>query len=175
MTRLVRPQRSALPLARCLSFRISFLTMQPAPHTLKLSVGAMASAVSGATSRDGLRFANRPHVLRCRACKRDNRLTAGTVMQDTRTPLSTWFWGAYLVSTDTAGISAVRFQRQLGIKTYETAFRLLHKLRAGMVRPDSDRIGQNPDEHVEIDEAWVGGKTRGLGEADRSEPCCCRC
>lgn len=41
------------------------------------------------------RFTNRPHVLRCRACKRDNRLRAGTVMQDTRTPLSTWFWGAY--------------------------------------------------------------------------------
>lgn len=109
------------------------------------------------------RFANRPHVLRCRVCKRDNRLTAGTVMQDTRTPLSVWFWGAYLVSTDTAGISAVQFQRQLGIKTYETAFQILHKLRAGMVRPDRDRIGQNPDEHVEIDEAWVGGKTRGLG------------
>jgi transposase-like protein len=109
------------------------------------------------------RFANRPTVLRCRACKRDNRLTAGTVMQDTRTPLSTWFWGAYLVSTDTAGISGVQFQRQLGIKTYETAFQLLHKLRAGMVRPNRDRIGGDPEYHVEIDEAWVGGKTRGLG------------
>jgi hypothetical protein len=32
-----------------------------------------------------------------------------------------------------------------------------------MVRLDPDRIGQNPDEHVEIDESWVGGKTRGLG------------
>jgi hypothetical protein len=84
-------------------------------------------------------------------------------MQDTHTPLSVWFWGAYLVATDTAGISAVPFQRQLGLRGYETAFQILHKLRAGMVRPDRDRIGQNPDEHVEIDESWVGGKTRGQG------------
>jgi len=109
------------------------------------------------------RFANRPHVLRCRKCKRDNRLTAGTIMQDTHTPLSVWFWGAYLVATDTAGISAVQFQRQLGLRVYETAFQILHKLRAGMVRPERDRIGGNLNDHVEVDETWVGGKTRGLG------------
>ena len=44
------------------------------------------------------RFANRPQVLRCRKCQRDNALTAGTVMERTRTPLSVWFWAAYLVS-----------------------------------------------------------------------------
>ncbi len=53
------------------------------------------------------RFANRPQVLRCRKCQRDNALTAGTVMERTRTPLSIWFWAAYLVSSHTPGISAV--------------------------------------------------------------------
>ena len=114
-------------------------------------------------AREPYRFTNRPHVLRCRVCKQDHRLTAGTIMQGTRTPLSTWFWGAYLVSTDTAGISAVQFQRQLGLRTYETAFQLIHKLRAGMVRPDQDRIGGRPNEHVEVDETYVGGRTRGEG------------
>ena len=38
-------------------------------------------------------------------------------------------------------MSAVQFQRQLGLSRYETAFGILHKLRAGMVRPDQDRIG----------------------------------
>ena len=51
------------------------------------------------------RFANRPQVLRCRKCQRDNALTAGTVMERTRTPLSIWFWAAYLVSSHTPGIS----------------------------------------------------------------------
>lgn len=100
-------------------------------------------------------------VLRCPACRKDAYLTAGTVMQDTRTPLATWFWGAYLMTTQTPGMSAAQFQRQLGLTRYETAFTLLHKLRAGMVRPDRDKIGEKWG--VEIDECYVGGATRGEG------------
>lgn len=114
------------------------------------------------TAGEPFRFEARPGVLRCRKCRKDNRLTAGTVMEGTHTPLSVWFWAAYLVSSQTPGMSAVQFQRQLGLTRYETAFQILHKLRAGMVRPDADRIGRIED-HVEVDECWVGGKTRGEG------------
>jgi hypothetical protein len=100
-------------------------------------------------------------VLRCRACQKDTSLTAGTVMQASHTPLTTWFWGAYLMATQTPGMSAVQFQRQLGLTRYETAYTILHKLRSGMVRPNRDKIGS---EHpVEIDECNVGGATRGEG------------
>jgi transposase-like protein len=108
------------------------------------------------------RIATRPHVLRFKACKKEARLTAGTVMQDSHTPLLTWFWGAYLVASLTPGMSAVQFQRQLGLGRYETAFQILHKLRAGMVRRDVDMIGGVHT--VELDETWVGGKTRGQGK-----------
>ena len=84
-------------------------------------------------------------------------------MERTHTPLSVWFWAAYLVASQTPGISAVQFQRQLGLSRYETAFQILHKLRVGMVRPDQDRIGGKPGEHIEADETWVGGRTRGEG------------
>lgn len=84
-------------------------------------------------------------------------------MEGTHTPLSVWFWAAYLVASQTPGISAVQFQRQLGLSRYETAFQILHKLRVGMVRPDQDRIGGRLGEHVEADETWVGGRTRGEG------------
>ena len=79
------------------------------------------------------------------------------------TPLSVWFWSAYLVSSQTPGVSAVQLRRQLGLSRYETAFQILHKLRAGMVRLDQDRIGGRPGEHVEVDETWAGGRTRGKG------------
>ncbi len=82
-------------------------------------------------------------------------------MQDSRMPLQTWFWAAYLVTSYTPGISATQFQRQLGLNRYETAFQMLHKLRIATVRPDRDLIGS--DGHVEVDEAFVGGKTRGEG------------
>jgi hypothetical protein len=88
------------------------------------------------------RFAKRTSVvLRCRACHVNTSLTATTVMQSSRMPLSVWFWGAYLVTTQTAGQWALQFQRQLGLKRYETAFQMLHKLRAGLVRPERDTIG----------------------------------
>jgi hypothetical protein len=108
------------------------------------------------------RISTRPHVLRCRKCRAETRLTAGTVMQDSHTPLLTWFWGAYLVTSQIPGISAVQFQRQLGLGRYETAFQILHKLRQGMVRPDADRIG-GQGSHVEADDTWVGGQTVGEG------------
>lgn len=114
------------------------------------------------TSGEPYRYSTRPGVLCCRSCRRETRLTAGTVMEGTRTPLSVWFWGAYLISSQTQGMSAVQFQRQLGLTRYETAFQILHKLRVGMVRPDQDRIG-TPGEPVEVDETWVGGSTRGEG------------
>ena len=41
-------------------------------------------------------------------------------------------------------------QRQLGLHRYETAFQILHKLRAAMVRQEIDRIGCNWP--VEVDE-----------------------
>lgn len=100
-------------------------------------------------------------VLRCRACQAQTSLMAGTVMQDSHMPLSIWFWGAYLVTTQTPGQSAFQFQRQLALSRYETAFQILHKLRAGLMRPERDPIGV--DWPVEVDETLVGGRTKGEG------------
>src|SRR5450756_386682 len=108
-------------------------------------------------------FENKSAILRCRKCQRDTSITADTVMHATRTPLQVWFWAAYLVTSQTPGISAVQFQRQLGLSRYETAFQILHKLRVGMVRPDQDQIGGAADVHVEADETWIGGRSRGKG------------
>jgi predicted RNA-binding Zn-ribbon protein involved in translation (DUF1610 family) len=50
-------------------------------------------------------------VLRSRHCRSDTSLTAGTVMHKSRMALPVWFWGAYLMTTQTPGISAVQFHR----------------------------------------------------------------
>ena len=84
-------------------------------------------------------------------------VTAGTMMHRTKQPLLTWFYGAFLVSTLTPGISAVQFQRQLGLSRYETAFQMLHKLRACLVDPAREPLRGE----VEVDEAYVGGVEKG--------------
>jgi len=110
-------------------------------------------------SGNAYRFRNRPDMLRCKRCRRDTRLTAGTIMQKSKVPLHTWFWGAFLVTSLTPGMSALQFQKMLGINRYETAFNMLHKLRTAMVRPGRDAIGG--EWPVEVDETYVGGATQG--------------
>ncbi len=82
-------------------------------------------------------------------------------MHRTHMPLSIWFWAAYLMTSYTPGLSAVQFKHQLGIRRYETAFQILHKLREAMVRPEREKIGSNGS--VEVDETFVSGRTLGEG------------
>jgi len=94
----------------------------------------------------------------CSTCRYQASVTAGTVLHRTRTPLHLWFWGAYLVTTATPGISALQLQRQLGIKRYETAWTMLNKLRRAMVNPAREPLTGA----VEVDECFVGGHEAGL-------------
>jgi transposase-like protein len=79
-------------------------------------------------------------------------------MHRTKIPLCTWFWAAYLVTTNTPGMSAWQLARQLNLR-YETAYMMLQKLRAGMVNPERGRLRGA----VEVDEAYIGGHQAGPG------------
>jgi transposase-like protein len=94
----------------------------------------------------------------CAACRYQVSLTAGTILHNTKTPLTVWFWAAYLTVTDTRGMSALLLQRQLGLGRYETAWMLLHKLRRAMVNAAREPLHGD----VEIDDTWIGGPQAGL-------------
>src|SRR5207245_1746700 len=97
-------------------------------------------------------------LFECKACRYQASVTAGTVMHRSRMPLRLWFWAAYLVTTHTPGLSARQFARQLDLH-YETAFQMLHELRAAMVREGRERLRGT----VEVDEAYIGGARSGKG------------
>jgi len=94
--------------------------------------------------------------------------TSGTIMHRTKIPLTKWFWGTYLVTTDKRGMSALQFSRQLDLR-YETAYMMLQKLRAGMVNPERGLIG-GPGKTVEVDEAFIGGGRKAEGKKDILTP-----
>jgi transposase-like protein/transcription elongation factor Elf1 len=98
-------------------------------------------------------------LMQCTACGRQTSVTAGTIFQDIRTPLPVWFRAMWAVTSQKTGISALGLQRELGLRSYKTAWAWLHKLRRAMVRPGRDRLTGR----VEVDEAYVGGVHPGRG------------
>jgi transposase-like protein len=94
----------------------------------------------------------------CASCHRQLSVTAGTIFQDSRLPLTLWFRAAWWVTSQKNGVSAMSLQRVLGLKSYKTAWTMLHKLRRAMVRPGRDRL----QGRVEVDEAFVGGEEEGV-------------
>lgn len=97
-------------------------------------------------------------LVQCAACNRQTSVTAGTIFQDSRLPLTLWFRAVWWVTSQKNGTSAMGLQRVLGLKSYKTAWALLHKLRRAMVRPDRDRLSG----WVEVDETYLGGLEEGV-------------
>jgi transposase-like protein len=90
----------------------------------------------------------------CAECGHQTSLTSGTLLEKTHKPLKVWFRAIFEITARRNGISAKDLQRIMGFGSYKTAWSLLHKLRAAMVRSDSEPLGP----FVQLDEALVGGK-----------------
>ncbi len=81
-------------------------------------------------------------------------MTAGTIFDRTRTPLTVWFMACWLFATQKDGVSAQSLQRALDISSYQTAWAMLHRLRSVLVRPGRERLTGT----VEVDETFIGGE-----------------
>jgi len=97
-------------------------------------------------------------LLQCSHCDYQSSVTAGTIFQDTRQPLTLWFRAVWWVTSQKNGTSAMGLQRVLGLKSYKTAWAWLHKLRRAMVRPGRDRLTGR----IEVDETYLGGGEAGV-------------
>lgn len=97
-------------------------------------------------------------LLQCAQCRRQTSVTAGTVFQDTRKPLRMWFKAMWHVTNEKNGVSAMSLQRALGLKSYQTAWVWLQKLRRAMIRPGRDLLSGI----IEVDETYVGGFELGV-------------
>ncbi|MGH9577645.1 MAG: transposase, partial [Terriglobales bacterium] len=88
----------------------------------------------------------------CPACRHHASVTAGTILDKTRTPLTTWFEAAWHVTTAKNGLSAKTLERTLGTR-YRVAWAMLQRFRVAMVRAERGRLSGE----VEVDETLVGG------------------
>jgi transposase-like protein len=97
-------------------------------------------------------------VFDCDSCRYQFSVLVGTVLQDTKLPLATWFATVYLMCESKKGISAKQIQRMMG-GSYKTAWYLCHRIRAAMMSANEDRpkLGGT----IEVDETFIGGIQRG--------------
>ncbi len=95
---------------------------------------------------------------KCAACGKRTSVTAGTLFDRRRTPLTVWFAACWMFATAKDGVSALSLQRSLEIGSYPTAWAMLHPLRQVLVRPGRDRLAGR----VEVDETYIGGEEPGL-------------
>ena len=108
-------------------------------------------------------------VFQCNHCKKQLSLTAGTVFQDSKLPLTTWFLAIYHLTQSKGGISSIELGRRLGVKQ-PTAWLMKHKLMRAMAEREASKpkLGGR----VEIDDAYLGGERsagkRGRGAAGKT-------
>ena len=102
----------------------------------------------------------------CAACGARQAVLAGTIFEQTKSPLRFWFRAIYFFLASKGGLSALELKRHMGFKSDQTAWTWLHKLRCVMnVR------GAPLEGPVEVDETFIGGPEpgkRGRGAAGKT-------
>lgn len=110
----------------------------------------------------GLVYGRRLKRFQCRSCGHQATVTAGTIMQATKLPLTAWFLAFYLIGQAKTGISSLELSRHLGVK-YDTAWLLHNKILRAMSEREESYILRGK---IQLDDAYLGGERPG-GKAGR--------
>jgi len=97
------------------------------------------------------------HIYICQRCEHQYSLTAGTVMDSSKKPITYWFKAMWWFTTRKSGVNAVNLKDLLGLGSYNTAWRWLQKLRRCTIRSGREKLSGN----VEVDEFYIGGRKPG--------------
>ena len=104
--------------------------------------------------------------LYCNNCNSHFSALVGTIFENTHLDLRMWLYAINLVMVARKGISACQLQRELGMKSYVSAWRMLRIIRNTMSK---EEYTDTFEAIVEIDETYVGGKPRKENKHDERE------
>jgi transposase-like protein len=107
----------------------------------------------------------------CSACRKQFTVKVGTIFEDSHTPLRKWFFAVFIIVAHRKGISSLQLSRDLQV-TQKTAWYMNHRIRYAIAHKSfnaplgggGNGNGGNGGNPVEVDETYVGGKTRRLGD-----------
>jgi transposase-like protein len=93
---------------------------------------------------------------RCKGCKKDFTITAGTLFASAKLPLRCYLAAIAIFCNEVKGKSALALSRDLNV-SYKCAFVLLHKLREAMAEELKGRVVGGEGKEAEIDGGYFGG------------------
>ena len=76
-------------------------------------------------------MSGRTHSYQCTRCSKQVSVTAGTVMEGTKVPLSKWFYALYVVSHTKRGLSGTELARTVEVNE-RTGASMLRRIRGAM-------------------------------------------
>jgi transposase-like protein len=94
--------------------------------------------------------------------KRQFSIKVGTIMEDSPIGLDKWLPAMWMLNNSKNGISSCEIARALGV-TQKTAWFLLHRIRLVQQGKQGGKLGGE----VEVDETFIGGKSRNMHKAKR--------
>jgi len=108
---------------------------------------------------------NRGYKCRNIECQKKFTSIVGTIFENTKMPLRTWFGAIYLCANHKKGISSLQLGRDLGIHQ-SSAWFLLHRIRETMKEINILKLGGEGC-IVEVDTTIVGGKAKNMHKSKR--------
>lgn len=99
--------------------------------------------------------ATRLGLYKCYACRKQFRVTVGTIFEKSKVPLHLWLQAFYLIAGSKKGISANQLHRTLGV-TLKTAWFMGHRIREAMRHGSLAPPMGGEGEIVEVDETIFG-------------------
>lgn len=99
-----------------------------------------------------------PEVRECKSCHFEVRLRANTIFQHSKSPMLIWLKAICLMTQGKRGISALEVQSELEMKSYGTAWSMLHKIREALKQRDEIYKISNI---IELDGGVFGRKQTG--------------
>jgi transposase-like protein len=118
-------------------------------------------------SKPGTKNKARIGLYCCAACRKAFTATVGTVLEDSKIPLSKWLMCMFILCSSKKSISANQLHRMLGV-TYKTAWFMAHRIRHAMT--PNHWAETKLKGTVEVDETFVGGKGDMRSKTQRHTP-----
>jgi len=110
-----------------------------------------------------VRFLATRRIWECKAkhARRQFSIKVNTIFEDSPISLEKWLVAVWLIANCKNGISSYEIHRAIGV-TQKSAWFMMHRIRKALDIGSFHKLGGGPENEVEVDETFVGGKLRNM-------------